>query len=100
MIVLESLIRRVTMYYFSNGASLHKHSLSRMIFTVVICIFLKLAIGCKCSCGHEQTYTLHPVTMCSSKYGIVFSSGDIQCSVACYCVTYVEFMENTFAWEN
>ena len=80
---------------FLYGASLHHCSFSRMIFTLVSRIFVKLVH--KCSCAHAQTYALHLAITC----GLV--AGQCTCSlICCSCITYmyVDFMKSTYAWEN
>ena len=53
--ILDSIAKKASCSHcFSHVTSLHQHSFSRMIFTLVSRIFVKLA--CMCSCAHAQTY--------------------------------------------
>ena len=78
MIVLVSLIVLLRRLLVPSGTSLHQHSFSRMIFTLVSRIF-----ACICSCAHAQMYGAAPChhVLSAVKMASCLVARRIQCSV-------------------
>ena len=86
MIVLDSIAKATSCSHcFSHGASLHLHSFSRMIFTLVSHIFVKLARICDCA----KTYGAAPChhVLSAVKMALCLVARHIQFSVARFVVT-------------
>ena len=85
--ILDSIAKGTSCFhYFSHGASLHRHSFSRMIFTLVSHIFIA---------SRRKRIDREKV-----KWRRNFSCFLGRCICCCCFIIWVDFMKGSCAWES